>query len=42
MQTLARAFDIQKAALDQRHEQEIERQKQEWRELAAERDEAVG
>jgi hypothetical protein len=37
MQALARAFDIQKKALDLRHAQEIDRQKQEWRELGAER-----
>lgn len=37
MQGLGVAFDIQKAALDQRHAQEIERQKQEWRDLSAER-----
>jgi hypothetical protein len=37
MQALARAFDIQKAVLDIRHEHEIEQQKQEWRELAIER-----
>jgi hypothetical protein len=37
MQTLAAAFDIQKHALEARHAQEIDRQKQEWRELATER-----
>lgn len=37
MQGLSVAFDIQKAALDQRHEQEIAAQKLGWRDLAAER-----
>ena len=37
LETLARAYDIQKEALDLRHAQEVDRQKQEWRELAAER-----
>jgi Relaxase/Mobilisation nuclease domain len=37
MHTLACAFDIQKHALEARHAQEIDRQKQEWRELATER-----
>jgi Relaxase/Mobilisation nuclease domain len=39
MQALAVAFDIQKAALDQRHEQEIATQKQGWRDLAKQRKE---
>jgi hypothetical protein len=37
MQTMAAAFDIQKHSLEARHAQEIDRQKQEWRELATER-----
>ena len=36
---LSVAFDIQKAALDQRHEQEIAAQKQGWRDLAKQRKE---
>jgi hypothetical protein len=37
MKALSVAFDIQKQALDQRHEQEVDRQRQDWRDLAAER-----
>ena len=37
MKALSVAFDIQKQALDLRHEQEIDRQRQDWRDLAAER-----
>jgi hypothetical protein len=37
MQALGVAFDIQKEALDQKHEHEIERQKQDWRDLSTER-----
>ena len=36
--TLSAAYDIQKQALDLRHAQEIKQQKQEWRDLSAERD----
>jgi hypothetical protein len=36
-ETLSRAYDIQKQALDLRHEQEIVAQKQAWRDLSAER-----
>jgi hypothetical protein len=36
---LSVAFDIQKAALDQRHEQDVAAQKQGWRELAKQRKE---
>jgi hypothetical protein len=37
MEALARAFDIQKQALDLRHQQEIAAQKQEWSALSVER-----
>jgi hypothetical protein len=37
MQALSHAFDIQKAALDMKHEHDIAQQKQGWRDLAAER-----
>src|SRR6202007_1957924 len=37
MATLSRAYDIQKQALDLRHEQEIAAQKQEWRDLSTTR-----
>ncbi len=37
MQALAHAYDIQKAALELRHAQEIAAQKQEWRALSADR-----
>jgi hypothetical protein len=36
--TLSAAYDIQKQALDLRHAEEIKLQKQEWRDLAARRD----
>ena len=38
MATLSAAYDIQKQALDLRHAAEIKQQKQEWRDLSAERD----